>query len=266
MSLIIQTPWTSQPQVPVRLKSPGSVKMLLLPSVTNGLNLATNKGTIVTNITRKVSSDGVVFAGQDGVVSKIEDSNATTGGSDFTVLMRYKNNTAASYLMFCAGKSVWSNSNGFSLWIEPDTNTIEINGGDSYFPTLAVTGIGAADNKFHTLAVKYAGTTATVAFDGRYIGSLSITAAGVNPSGIGFLNYPGGSDASYARDTDVSLAAILDNSYDIVSLSRDPWQVFQPLVSYFPVGAVAAGGGVVGHLIGSSHLINGGILSGRLTA
>jgi len=167
---------------------------------------------------------------------------ASPGGA-FVAVVRYTNLTTNSTGILLAGKTHYTNSNGFMFESKADENTIEINGGDGgSFPTMSVPGLGTI-GQTNTIAVCYAGTSVSVALNGKFIGSVTIgVAAGTWPSGIGIGNYAGASTSSNDTSRIYYLAGIVRGGADLlVPLSRNPWQLFEPVNE--PVFYSLGGGG-----------------------
>jgi hypothetical protein len=244
--LLSPTPWTQQPQQAVGINpSFGAV------SVFNGASPLFDcvNAAQITGYNNGVSSTFEVGkAGKNAFLwstghAKIAIASAKSPGSSFTAVVQYENYIDNTSAIFMAGKTFWNLSEGFMFANKTNTDLLEINGGDgSTFPTISVPNVGKADGKIHTLVVQYRGTQARVAFDGRYIGAVTIGAAGAWPSGLAVGNYAGGNSVNPSRK--IYMAAVVRNG-DIISLSQNPWQVFQPLRRQLFV-ADAGGGGVTG--------------------
>ena len=211
--------------------SAGIRPALILLGSAPALNLANNKPFTRYNWTLAdgVDVDGNIVQGT-GYTTSICDPAGSTNGSSFVCIIRFKNTTSHNGGHLMTGKTSSQVANGFMASIKSNPDTLELNGGDAAtFGNLSVIGLGAADGKYRTLVVQFLGATASAAYNGRYIGSVTVVAAGANPSGLAVLNYAAGAsvDSGNPTDSSVSLAAVLIGKYDIVSLSANPWQIFR---------------------------------------
>ncbi len=159
--------------------------------------------------------------------ARIRISGATSPGSSFVAIIRFYNESTTISSVLLAGKSVWSDTNGFYIGQKTNADTLEINGGSSGYPTIAATGSGLIGTA-HTLVAEFVGTAVNLSMDGATLGSVTIGAAnGSWPSGLGIGNFSGAGAGSVPARS-VMMAAILGSkgSKTLNELSADPYLIF----------------------------------------
>jgi hypothetical protein len=153
--------------------------------------------------------------------------SAVSPGSNFLAVVCFQTITDTTSGILMAGKTFWSNTNGFMFDSKTNTDTLEINGGDgSTFPALSVPTVGKADGLIKTLVIQYRGTKADVFMNGRAYGTVTIAAAGTWPSGLGIGDYSASN--SQNADRKFYFGGVIKTG-DPLSISANPWQIFQPI-------------------------------------
>lgn len=240
-TIILPHRWTTQPKYPVAI-DPLYAPVFAWHGGNRSFDSVTRTAAALYGGSAAWGYGGAGVAAELGgnTSNRVQVPSVTSPGSNFIAIVQFQNTSATTDGILLAGKTLYSNPNGFMFESKTNANTIEINGGDgTTFPTLATpTGLGSLDGKVRTVVVQYVGTKVYAWMDGLYLGMATVAAAGTWPSGIGIGNYAGtGVGNNPARK--FFMAAVVLNG-DPQSLSRNPWQIFRPITKRIYVGVSSA--------------------------
>lgn len=150
---------------------------------------------------------------------------ATRPTGRFLLVTAFTNASSIASEIIASTKDYWNQPDGFFVGSKNDENTLEISGGGGGFPQIPMPGLGAA-GAYHRLVVDFDGATATGYLDGVRMGAVAITP--VNPfkdNRMGIGTYSNNANADSRRL--YHLSALVTQG-DPISLSANPWQIFEP--------------------------------------
>lgn len=186
-------------------------------------------------------------------------------GQDFTFFAVFDNSGAVPDSSALAGtKAAYNVAYGFHLEFNSSQNALLIFGASGTWYTASIPGIGSP-GKIHSVAVRFKGTTVTVAYNGRLIGSGAITAAGAWTLPFALGNICDGAIASASLNTRIYAGGVLLGDPDILSLSANPWQLFKSpqrimsasAATSIPLAADARGASVAASALSTSIPLDG---------
>lgn len=163
---------------------------------------------------------------------------------------------------------IWSNGrlstdNNFLMFVDSSGRVNLARAGTPFYT--ATTALKAG--RMHAVAFAYdaAGATGSFAVDGKL--DPAITTGTSAYTFEKFYLGDGGSTSAENKNRVhmIGITPTIMTKADVLSLSADPWQILAEEVDLFVNLRTAAGGGIVGPLIGARHLLGGGaLIGGRL--